>query len=53
MLDNIPTWLAALPPPLNAPFVINHFFGWQGSLIAAGIGAVVAGALVWTRSART
>jgi glucose-6-phosphate-specific signal transduction histidine kinase len=53
MLDNIPVWLAALPPPLNAPVLIGHFFGWQGSVIAAGIGAVVAGALVWMRSART
>jgi hypothetical protein len=53
MLDNILMWLAALPPPLNAPVLIGHFFGWQGSLIAAAIGAVVAGALLWMRSVRT
>ena len=51
MLDNISTWLTALPPPLNAPFIVNHLFGWQGSLIAAGIGAVIAAGLIW-RAAR-
>lgn len=52
MLDKISGWLTALPPPLNAPFIVNHLFGWEGSLIAAGIGAVIAAGLLWMRRAR-